>query len=466
MAITQFGKRVQTQSDKEIYFISDYRDLDIKKVVISDGLIFDYADKEACFSFLKLIRSSFIESIYLVPVFILSLNDDVDELTRSLSDGVLRNLSEEAFEGNFNIIDQRIRQLQTSDTNDLVIRIQNKVLRYYYTRQTRMNSITSINAHTGYTYPLLSMHYQNANTEDMFKIIDELEAKEFIRPRYEDIVHLCSNCYSAFLNYREVCSKCSSSDLYMENIIHHFVCAKVGPESDFVSGNQMVCPKCNKLLHHIGVDYDKPSMVYTCNSCNHHSQVSVMTASCFNCNTVQSVEALIERKINNYELTVLGEEAAIGGLAPEERREAELPGYVGFSTFNIFLKYEIERIKATGKTSSIGILSLRTPAAVSSNLGVKYQNVIDEIADFIKNATLATDILSFINNNTFLVVSPDKDKLRLESTLKNIQHSVQKLLDSNIGDAHITVKIKSSNIDNSKGHNDLINDLLTIKQSS
>ncbi len=466
MAITQFGKRVQTQSDKEIYFISDFRELDVKKVVISDGLVLDYADKDGCFSFLKLIRSSSIESIYLVPVFILSLNDDVDEFTRALSDGVLKSLQEETFEGSFNVIDQRIKQLQTSDTNDLVVRIQNKVLRYYYTRQKRMTAITSTKAHTGYTYPLLSLHYQNANTEDMFKIIDDLEAKEFVRPRYEDVIHLCSNCYSAFINYREVCSKCGSSDLYMENLIHHFVCAKVAPETDFVQGNQMVCPKCNKLLHHIGVDYDKPSVVYTCNSCGHHSQESVMQAVCFNCKTVQSVDALIEKKINNYELTVLGEEAAIGGLAPEEAREAELPGFVGFSTFNIFLKYEIERIKASGKVSSAGILSLRTPAAVSSNLGVKYQNVINEIADFIKNATFATDILSFINNNSFLIVSPDTDKLRLESTLKNIQKSVQKLLDSNIEDANITVKIKASDIDNVKSHNDLINELLETNQDS
>ncbi len=466
MAITQFGKRIQTQSDKEIYFISDFRELDIKKVVISDGLVLDYADKEGCFSFLKLIRSSYIESIYLVPVFILSLNDDVDEFTTALSDGVLRSLQEETFEGNFNVIDQRIRQLQSSDTSDLVIRIQNKVLRYYYTRQRRMTPITSIKAHTGYTYPLLGLHYQNANTEDMFKLVDDLVAKEFIRHRYEDIVHLCHNCYSAFINYREVCSKCGSSDLFMENLIHHFVCAKVAPESDFISANQMVCPKCNKLLHHIGVDFDKPSLVYTCNSCGHHSQESVMQAVCFNCKTVQTVDALIERKINNYELTVLGEEAAIGGLAPEEAREAELPGFVGFSTFNIFLKYEIERIKSSGKVSSIGILSLRTPSAVSNNLGVKYQSVIVEIADFVKNATLATDILSFINNNSFLIVSPDNDKLRLEANLKNIQKSVQKLLDSNIEEANITVKIKASNIDNSKGHNDLINDLLTINQAN
>lgn len=464
MAITQFGKRVQTQSDKEIYFISDFKELDVKKVVISDGLVLDYADKEGCFSFLKLIRSSYIESIYLVPVFILALNDDVDEFSRALSDGVLRSLQDETFEGSFNVIDQRIRQLQTSDTNDLLIRIQNKILRYYYTRQKRISPITSVKAHTGYTYPLLSLHYKNVNTEDMFKLIDDLEAKEFIRPRYEDILHLCSNCFSAFLNYREVCSKCGSSDLYMENLIHHFVCAKVAPETDFVTGNQMVCPKCNKLLHHIGVDYDKPSIVYTCNSCGHHSQESVMQAACFNCKTVQTVDALIEKKINNYELTVLGEEAALGGLSPEETREAELPGFVGFSTFNIFLKYEIERIKSSGKVSAIGILSLQTPPNVSSNLGVKYHSVIVEIADFITNATLATDILSFINNNSFLMVSPDTDKLRLEATLKNIQKSVQKLLDSNVEEANITVKIKAGNIDNTKGHNDLINDLLTINQ--
>ncbi|MCD6090019.1 MAG: hypothetical protein J7J72_00830 [Bacteroidales bacterium] len=466
MAITQFGKRIQTQSDKEIYFISDFKELDVKKVVISDGLVLDYADKEGCFSFIKLIRSSSIESIYLVPIFVLSLNDDVDEFTRALTDGVLKSLQDETFEGSFNVIYQRIRQLQTSDTKDLVVRLQNKVLRFYYTRQKRMKAITSVKAHTGYTYPLLSLHYQNANTEDMFKLIDDLEAKEFVRPRYEDVIHLCSNCFSAFLNYREVCEKCGSSDLYMENLIHHFVCAKVAPETDFVTGNQMVCPKCNKLLHHIGVDYDKPSVVYTCNSCGHHSQESVMQAACFNCNTVQSVDALIQKKISNFELTVLGEEAAIGGLAPEETREAEMPGFVGFSTFNIFLKYEIERIKTSGKASSIGILSLRTPSAVSSNLGVKYQNVINEIADFIKNATFATDILTFINNNSFLIVSPDTDKLRLESTLKNIQKSVQKLLDSNIEDANITVKIKASDIDNMKSHNDLINELLTTNQDS
>jgi GGDEF domain-containing protein len=138
-----------------------------------------------------------------------------------------------------------------------------------------------------------------------------------------------------------------------------------------------------------------------------------------------------------------------------------MPGFIGFSTFNIFLKYEIERIKNSGKTSSAGSLSLRSPAALNASMGIKYTLVINEIAEFLKNATLATDILTFINNNTFLIISPDNDKFRLESLLNNIRHSIQKLIDSNVDDANIVVKIKAENIDSSKNHNDLINSLLT-----
>jgi GGDEF domain-containing protein len=191
-----------------------------------------------------------------------------------------------------------------------------------------------------------------------------------------------------------------------------------------------------------------------------------MQAVCMHCSAIHNIESLLERKIYNYELTALGEEAAIGGLLPSDKPETELAGFIGFSTFNIFLKYEIERIKNSGKTSSAGSMSLKSPAALSNTMGLKYDTVVAEIAEFVKNATLATDILTFINNNTFLIISPDNDKFRLESLLKNISHSVQKLIDSNINDANIIVKVKAENIDSSKSHNDLINSLLTSNRNS
>lgn len=466
MAKDQFGKRVETQSNKEVFFISDYKDLDIKKVVISEVIILDYSDKEGCKGFLNQIRSSFVESIFLTPVFILSISDEIDLAIRSLSDGIVHSLQEESFMGLSHSIIQRINQLQNTNNTDQEIKIFNKLLRYHYTRQSRMRPIVSSQSHTGYSFPLLSLHFPNINTEEMFGLLDKLVSKEYFRPRYEDLVHLCNNCYSGFLNYREVCPKCNTSDLYTENLIHHFVCAHVAPESDFVIKDQMVCTKCNKLLRHIGVDYDKPSLIYTCNNCGHHFQDSVMQALCFSCESVHNIDSLLERKVYNYELTAIGEESAIGGLVPSEKPESEISGYIGFSTFNIFLKYEIERIKNSGKTSSIGILSLKTPVALNSSIGVKYNAVVKEVAEFIKNATLATDILTFINNSTFLVISPDNDKFRLESILNNIRHSIQKLIDSNIDEANIIAKIKAENIDSTKNHNDLINSLLTNSGAS
>jgi len=461
MANGQLGKKIQTQSGKEFFFISDFAGVDIKKVVISDAIILDYSNSVGCIALLKQIRASYVESIYLVPVFILSINNEIDSLTDALSDGVIHSLQEETFIGTYRVIDQRIKQLQNTDNSDQEIKIQNKLLRYHYTRHRRLKPIVSAQSHTGYIYPLLSLHFENANTEEKYALLDKMVAKEYFKIRYEDVVHLCSNCFSGFLNYREVCPKCHSSDLHTENLVHHFVCAHVAPESDFINGDQMICEKCNRLLRHIGVDYDKPSLIYTCNNCGHHFQESVMHALCMNCTSIHNVDSLLERKIYNYELTALGEEAAIGGLLPSEQKESELNGFIGFSTFNIFLKYEIERIRNSSKTSSIGSLSLKTPSAISSTMGVKYNTVITEVADFIKNATLATDILSFINNNTFLIISPDNDKFRLESLLNNIRHSVQKLIDSNIDEVNIIVKIKAENIDSVKSHNDLINSLLT-----
>jgi rubrerythrin len=461
MANGQLGKKVQTQSGKDIVYISDFTDLDIKKVVITDAIILDYSNQEGCRAFLKQIRASHVESIYLIPVFVLSINMEIDKLTKALTDGSVQSLQEESFIGAYRLIDQRIKQLQATDNSDQDIKIQNKILRYHYTRQTRIQPIISADSHTGYIYPLLSLHFNNANTEEKYALLDKLVSKEYFRLRYEDVIHLCTNCFSGFLNYKEVCPKCSSSDLYTENLVHHFVCAHVAPESDFINGDQMICPKCNRLLRHIGVDYDKPSVIYTCNNCGHHFQDSLMQAQCMNCSTIHNVDSLLERKIYNYELTALGEEAAIGGLLPTEQKETELSGFIGFSTFNIFLKYEIERIKNSGKTSSIGSLSMKTPAALSSTMGMKYNNVVSEVSEFIKNATLATDILSFINNNTFLIISPDNDKFRLESLLNNIRHSVQKLIDSNIDEANIILKTKAENIDSHKNHNDLINSLLT-----
>ena len=88
------GKRIVNSLNKEINLISDFRNTDVKSVVICDAIILDYTDKEGCISFLKNIRSSFIESIYLIPVFILSYDDITDSLIITLCDAVISSIQE------------------------------------------------------------------------------------------------------------------------------------------------------------------------------------------------------------------------------------------------------------------------------------------------------------------------------------------------------------------------------------
>ncbi len=447
--------------NREVVYISQYQDIDIRQLALYDGVILDYMDQQGCINLLKQCRSSFIGTLYLLPVFIYSIDKTIDHIAESLSDGVVSSLQVEGVIGKIDKIRNRQVNLAAIDSVSPDIRIMTKVLRFLYTRETRLSPVVHPHSNIGYFYPILSEHYKNGDMPELFKLLDEGVQKEYLKPRFIDRLHLCSNCYSGFINFRETCPKCNSADLVTENLIHHFVCAYVGPEHDFHSGDYLVCPKCNRMLRHIGVDYDKPSIIYNCRNCSHIFQEPVMEAFCFNCQKKNPVEALIDKQIYSFELTPIGEETAINGFGREIREDIDLPGFITFTTFNIFLKYEIERAKNTGRVSSAGSLILSLSDEDRSRMGQGYRKLVTEIAEFIKNATFSTDILSVVNNNTYMIISPDSEPARLQSLLENIKQSVNKLLLSNLAGYNFDFVVKVVTISSDKNHNDLINQLIT-----
>lgn len=455
------GRRIPNDKNLEITLISDFKNTDIKQLALFDAIVLDYTDTEGCSSFLRQIRASFIGTLYLMPVFIMSLQKEIDPLVESMSDGVISTVQVDAIVSKIERIKAKQNTLSAVDSATPDIRIMTKVLRQLYTRDGRLVPVIDAKAHTGYNYPMLSEHYHNGNTPEMYKLLQNATEREYLRPKFIDKLHLCSNCYSAFINFRETCPKCESTDLVTENLIHHFVCAYVGPEHDFLSGDYMVCPKCNRLLRHIGVDYDKPSLIYNCRNCANLFQEPVMEAFCFSCHKRNPVEALIDMPVYSYELTAIGEETAQNGFSRDIKEEFELPGYITFTTFNIFLKYEIERSKTTNKVSAVGSLILRIANSDKEKMGAGYRKLITEVSDFIKNATLSTDILSFINNNTFLIISPDTDPAKLQTLLQNIQSSVNKLLSSSLPGVQIGFVPKVLSVNANQNHTDMINQLLT-----
>lgn len=446
--------------NREIAYITQFQDVDVRQLALYDALVVDYNQPEACLNLLKQCRASFIGTLYLLPIFIYTIEKEINPVAESLSDGVISTLQVDAIIGKIEKIRSRQTNLTAIDSSSPDIRIMTKLLRYLYTRETKLQPRVDPKSVVGYSYPILSEHYRNGNMPEMFRLMDDAAQREYLRPKFVDRLHLCSNCYSAFINFRETCPKCESGDLVTENLIHHFVCAYVGPEHDFHSGDYMVCPKCNRMLRHIGVDYDKPSVIYNCRNCAYTFQEPVMEAFCFACHKRNPVEALLDKQIFSYELTPIGEETALNGFGKDIREEFELAGFITFTTFNIFLKYEIERARNTQRSGAVGSLILRIPEAEREKMGAGYRKMVTEIAEFIKNATLSTDILSFVNNNTFLVISPDNEPARLQNLLENIRQSVSRLLFTSLPETNLSLTPNVLAITGDKNHTDMVNQLL------
>jgi hypothetical protein len=460
MAQTNTGTKIPNERGLGIYLISDFSGIELKDVALADALILDYSDPVGCERFLRQCRGSFIGTLYLMPVFILAIERQIEPVIQSMCDGVISSTQVEAIVSKIEKIKQRQVSLAPIDSSTPEVRILTKTMRYMFTRETKLTPVVDHRSHIGYTYPIISEHYNSGNMQDMFQMLENASENDYFRPRFVDKVHLCSNCYSAHLNFRETCPKCQSADLVTENLIHHFLCAYIGPEHDFISGDYLVCPKCNRMLRHIGVDYDKPSIIYNCQNCTHTFQEPVMDGFCFVCQKHNPIDSLIDISINGFELTPIGEESSQSGLSKDQKEDVELQGFISYTTYAIFLKYETERARTSPKPGAAGSLVVKIPQKVKESMGSSYSRMMAEIADFVKNTTLSTDILSFANNNTFLIISPESDKSRLEALLSQIHDTVAKLLNSSLPGVGIHISYKVEVVDGLANHMDVINNLM------
>jgi hypothetical protein len=60
------------------------------------------------------------------------------------------------------------------------------------------------------------------------------------------------------------CSECENPILQKNVIIEHLNCRHSDFQSNFEKGEKLVCPKCNKDLKQIGVDYARVGSGYQC----------------------------------------------------------------------------------------------------------------------------------------------------------------------------------------------------------
>lgn len=156
------------------------------------------------------------------------------------------------------------------------------------------------------------------------------------RGRFMDKIHECPHCGSSHLFFFESCPRCSSSDIRQQSVIHHFRCANVSPEATYEWDGELRCPKCQQRLRHIGVDYDKPSAIYTCNQCEESFMYPDMRVLCSSCQRTLATDDLVPRDVIEYELTPDGIHAFANN---EVNHTISQAGFYGYTSTRNFMDY-------------------------------------------------------------------------------------------------------------------------------
>lgn len=188
-----------------------------------------------------------------------------------------------------------------------------------------------------YYYTIWSEEQEYMQMEERHFFHKQLLKLGYIRrTRFIHKIHVCPSCHRSRLLFFECCPKCGSSNLKEEPVIHHFRCANVSPESSYAWDGELRCPKCKHFLRHIGVDYDKPSSVYTCGECGDSFMYPNMSVLCTAGKQTYSTDELMPVDVEEYEFTPEGIKAFANN---DVLLSVSQVGFYGYSSMRDFLDY-------------------------------------------------------------------------------------------------------------------------------
>ena len=442
------------------------RDVEIEQLYLlneADALIIVHTNQRLTEFFLDTIRSNEDEIIFLKPLFVYSNVMELPKVYKSIVDGEMINIDQSFPEliETVNRIQEIVKKLVPVKALNFDSSTINKVLRFYYSRGIKqIVPILDRKAKLGYSYPLISQHFSNQDDKNVLDLLKLVEEEGYVVGEHQDSLYLCSHCYNSYLFYREVCPKCSSTNLKQDDLIHHFRCAYIGPMVDFTSEvrkNDLICPKCDKSLKHIGVDYDKPSVVYTCNTCDHIFQDVQIKAKCCECEKDTEVEHLLNRSIKKYAITSKGFYTAQNGIMSTQKDLAGIAGTVSMETFTTMLSYEIERMKIAEIESSLGFIRITNVIDLYLQVGNESKhNLIMELVRIIRSAVRNSDVIAFESASTMMFSLTEINGEDAKRTVRKIGIMIRRLVRDNVNGFHAEIEYGVHPLDKSISYSEQI----------
>lgn len=292
--------------------------------------------------------------------------------------------------------------------------------------------ITSIE---GFTYPRLAKIYGELKDLTFFMLRELEEAELLIGEHYERIL-ICPFCHAYNICFRDQCPTCSSTQISIIPMIHHFSCGYMGYESEFVKQNgALVCPKCSHSLIHIGKDYEKPSEVFRCEDCEWSGSEPITMGLCLACIKEIEPEKCIVSNIKKYRLSPKGrlavqtnniEEVITHANTNSQNADVENSSYVRNKTEDF-----IEEIAALAyrNKNQLGIMAI-IPDELMSLGRAKRKNLAESftkaLIEKIKSVISDTSRVIWIGDSCVAVIIYTHQRKQAEKIADQIINEIEK----------------------------------------
>lgn len=387
---------------------------------------------------LEKVRGHSIPNVYLRPVVLVTRSENQlpEELTSSfdfiinttsLNDVGLKDLSSRASSIN-RWIDALDDALYNTDRNLAL-----KLLRFFASRNLSIGAIPSSSNRKGFIYPSLEP-FLDIPDGSILETLDFMEHQRLVTGTFQTKAYFCNHCHSAFLNFKEVCVHCGSEDLSIDELVHHFKCGYIAELKDYKREDVLVCPKCDKTLRHIGVDYDKPSIVYRCNQCTHTFQEPAISSTCYNCGHSTEPENQLLRTIKKFSISALGQHAAKFGLDSlfGHVLEQQIP-LMPYPSFQKYVKVEAARIERYKKTeSTLLLIYLKGLETIYIRMGSRADEMFREISTIIQSVLRTSDIISAKDEAMFAIMLTDTDEDQAKRAVERLDEGLRELATNNL----------------------------------
>lgn len=153
----------------------------------------------------------------------------------------------------------------------------------------------------GYTYEQL--RYLDWDMPRKTTALNSLVVRGYLNATPKEKVMKCKQCGSMRLQIRSECPDCGSLRTQRYKVLEHFPCGMIDKEENFRRDNdELVCPKCNKKMNLIGMDYRSLGSMYACADCGALNKELSTAIKCTKCSHVAKPDEETEDHLFSYTL--------------------------------------------------------------------------------------------------------------------------------------------------------------------